>query len=73
MNNSLHWILDMCFREDESRIREGNGAENFNILRHLAFDLLKMEQSKKTSLTNKQFRCALDTDYLLKVLGCACS
>ena len=73
IENSLHWVLDMSFREDESRIREGNGAENFNILRHLAFNLLKLEQSKKTSITNKQFLCALDTDYLLKVLNCACS
>ncbi|MCR4584654.1 MAG: ISAs1 family transposase [Lachnospiraceae bacterium] len=73
IENSLHWVLDMSFREDESRVREGNGAENFNILRHLAFNLLKLEQSKKTSLTNKQFLCALDTNYLMKVLDCACS
>lgn len=47
IENSLYWVLDMSFREDESRVREGNEAENFNILRHLAFNLLKLEQSKK--------------------------
>jgi predicted transposase YbfD/YdcC len=69
IENSLHWSLDMVFREDESRIREGNGAENMNILRHLAINLIRAESSAKGSLKMKRKRCALSQDYLLKVIG----
>ncbi len=39
----LHWRLDIAFREDESRIRKGNGAENLAILRHIALNLLERD------------------------------
>lgn len=68
IENTLHWTLDMTFREDESRVREGNGAENLNVLRHLALNLVKKETSVKGSMRIKLKRCALDPKYLLKVL-----
>jgi len=41
IENKVHWVLDIAFREDESRIRKGNGAQNFAVLRHIALNLLK--------------------------------
>ncbi len=68
IENTLHWTLDMNFREDESRVREGNGAENLNVLRHLALNLVKKETTVKGSMRIKLKRCGLDPQYLLKVL-----
>jgi predicted transposase YbfD/YdcC len=53
IENKLHWRLDVLMREDECRVRAGNSAENFAVLRHLAFNLLKTEPTKK-SLRRKQ-------------------
>ena len=68
IENQLHWVLDVVFREDESRVRSGNSPENFAILRHIALKLLRREKSSKRSLKNKRFKCALSTQYLEKVL-----
>lgn len=64
IENSLHWVLDMAFREDESRARKDNSAENLNVLRQIAFNILKSDTSFKGGLTDKQFRCLLDNSYL---------
>jgi predicted transposase YbfD/YdcC len=69
IENSLHWVLDMNFREDESRMRIGNCATNMNTFRHLALNLIKAETSSKASINLKRKRCMLSLDYLLKVLG----
>lgn len=68
VENSLHWVLDVTFREDECRIRRGNGSENFAVLRHIALNLLKREPSKH-SVKRKRFLAALSFDYLLSVLN----
>jgi len=68
---SFHWVLDMVFREDESRARTDNSAENLNVFRHFAFTLLKAESSFKSSIPNKQFKCLFDNDYLWKVFSCS--
>lgn len=67
VENQLHWSLDVTFREDHSRLRTGHGAENFAVLRHIALNLLRQEPSPK-SLPRKRLACALNPDYLLKVL-----
>jgi predicted transposase YbfD/YdcC len=67
IENQLHWSLDVTFREDQSRLRTGHGAENFAVLRHIALHLLHQEPSTK-SLPRKRLACALNPDYLLKVL-----
>lgn len=64
IENSLHWVLDMAFREDESRARRDNSAENFNVLRQIALNILKSEKSFKGGITDKQFKCLLDSRYL---------
>lgn len=68
IENSLHWVLDMAFREDESRIRVGNAAQLFSTLRRLALNLLKGETSAKGGLHAKRLRAAWDNEYLLRVL-----
>lgn len=73
IENSLHWVLDMQFREDESRARRDNSAENLNVLRHMAYNILKADYSVKGSFSDKQFRCMLDESYLDRILRAACS
>jgi predicted transposase YbfD/YdcC len=69
IENRVHWALDVTFREDESRVRSGDGAENLAILRHFALNLLRQEGTTKGSLATKRFRAALDHDYLLTLLA----
>jgi predicted transposase YbfD/YdcC len=68
IENSLHWVLDVAFREDESRIRKGYAAENMAVLRHIALNMLRQEKSRKAGIYTKRLMCALDQEYLLKVL-----
>jgi len=67
VENSLHWVLDVTFREDDSRIRTGYSPENFNIVRQLAINLLKKETSKM-SLKKKRFKAALNDQFREKVI-----
>lgn len=68
VENNLHWLLDMAFREDESRARKDNSAENLNVIRQIALNILKSENSFKGSFTDKQFLCLLDRSYLEKII-----
>ncbi len=69
IENSLHWVLDIAFREDESRIRAGNAAENMNMARHIGINLLKQEKSCKMGIASKRKKCGYDMSYLYKVLA----
>jgi predicted transposase YbfD/YdcC len=68
IENTLHWSLDVTFREDDSRLRQGQAAENFALVRHMALSLLQQETSLKVGIAAKRFNAALDPDYLIKVL-----
>lgn len=68
IENNLHWVLDMAFREDERRARKDNSAENFNVLRQIALNILKSEKNFKGSITDKQFKCLLDNSYLNRIV-----
>ena len=68
IENSLHWILDVVFREDDSRVRVGHAAENFGLLRRMAVNLLQQEKALKRGVKTKRLKAALDDRYLLKVL-----
>lgn len=70
IENGFHWVLDVTFREDDSRIRRGNGAENFAAMRSLAISLLKREPTK-ISIRKKRIRAALNDDFRLQVLEAA--
>lgn len=69
IENSLHWVLDIAFNEDHSRVRKDNAPQNFAILRHMALNLLKQEQTVKAGIKAKRLKCGWDADYLLMVLA----
>jgi predicted transposase YbfD/YdcC len=68
IENSLHWSLDIAFREDDCRIRRGHAAENFSRLNRIALNLLKSETQQKVGIKTKRLVAGWDHDYLLKVL-----
>ena len=69
IENQVHWILDVAFREDDSRLRTGNGPQNFAVLRHIALNLLKQERTGKGGTKTKRLRAGWDDSYHLKVLA----
>lgn len=68
IENGLHWVLDIAFREDEFRIRKDHAPQNMTVLRHMATNLLKQETSAKVGIAAKRKMAGWDNDYLLKVL-----
>jgi predicted transposase YbfD/YdcC len=68
VENQLHWCLDVQFREDDCRIRQGHAAENFSRLNRIALNLLKRQTKHKAGIKTKRLRAGWDHDYLLKVL-----
>jgi predicted transposase YbfD/YdcC len=69
VENQCHWVLDVAFREDESRIRTDHGPENFGLLRKIALNMLKQEKSFKMGISAKRKVAGWDHDYMLKVLS----
>jgi predicted transposase YbfD/YdcC len=69
VENSLHWVLDVAFREDACRTRTGNAPENLATLRHMAVNLLKQERSCKLGVKSKRLKAGWDESYMLKVLN----
>ena len=68
IENQLHWVLDVNFNEDNSRIRKDNAPENLAVIRHIALNLLKQDKSSNSSLKGKRNRAAWDDDYRLQLL-----
>ena len=69
IENRLHWVLDIAFREDDCRVRTGHAAENLAVLRHMALNLLRQDRSVKAGVKAKRLRAGWDEAYLLKVLN----
>lgn len=69
VENRLHWVLDVLFREDACPVRAGDGAQNLARLRQLALNLLRHEPTVRGSLATKRFRAALDDTYLRRLLA----
>lgn len=68
IENSLHWRLDVVFREDESRMRTGHSARVFTLFRKIALNLLNQERRTKRSVRAKRKQAARNSQYLLEVL-----
>jgi predicted transposase YbfD/YdcC len=68
VENGLHWVLDVAFREDRSRIHSENGAQNFALLRRIALNALKRDTQLKHGIRVKQKNCGWDHEYLLSIL-----
>lgn len=68
IENSVHWVLDIVFNEDQSRLHKDNGAANLAIIRHIALDLLRREKTAKGGIQAKRLQAGWDENYLLKVL-----
>ncbi len=68
IENQLHWVLDVAFREDESRIRTGHADANMAVVRRIALNLLKQDTSVKLGIANKRLKAGWDEAYLLKIL-----
>lgn len=68
VENSLHWVLDVTFSEDDCRVRTDHAPANFSTIRKLAPNLIRSEKSKKLSVPMKQAKAARRTDYLDLIL-----
>ena len=68
IENSLHWSLDVTFREDQSRVRKDHSSQNLATLRQISHNLLKRETSLKVGIQGKRLQAGWREDYLLKVL-----
>jgi predicted transposase YbfD/YdcC len=68
IENSLHWVMDMAFREDDSRVRKDHAPENFAVIRQVALNVLKQDTSFDIGINAKRKRAGWDHRYLLKLL-----
>ncbi len=68
IENRLHWVLDVTFKEDQSRLRKGHGAKNMAVVRHFAINLVRQNRDKK-SLKLRRKLAGWDVDYLASMLG----
>jgi predicted transposase YbfD/YdcC len=68
IENQLHWMLDVGFREDHLRSCQGHSAENMAVIRHLALNLLSQDKTKKGGIHAKRLAAGWDADYLEKIL-----
>ncbi len=69
IENGLHWVLDMAFQEDQSRMRKDHSQQNFVVLRHMALNLLKHEPTAKCGIKARRLKAGWSEDYLRQVLA----
>ena len=65
----MHWVLDVTFREDDSRVRDRRAARNLALLRKIALNLVGRDQSTKASVRAKRKKAAWNDDYMFQLLA----
>lgn len=68
VENSLHWVLDVGFNEDNSRKRNGFAAQNYSLLNRIALNLLKNDKTAKVGVRGKRLKAGWDNNYLSKLI-----
>jgi len=68
IENTCHWVLDVTYQEDQSRVRKGYGAENLSRLKRLTLNMLQQDKTSKGSIATKRFEAALDDEYRERLL-----
>ena len=68
IENSLHWVLDVTFREDDSRVRDRTAARNLALLRKIALNLVAADRSSQTSVRGRRKKAAWNDDYMLRII-----
>src|ERR671929_667818 len=69
VENGLHWVLDVTFREDDSRVRDRTAARNLALLRKIALNLVAGDRSGQTSLRGRRKKAAWNDDYMLRIIA----
>ena len=69
IENALHWVLDVTFREDDSRVRDRTAARNFALLRKIALNLVARDRSSQTSLRGRRKKAAWNDAYMLQIIA----
>ncbi|MGB1208834.1 MAG: ISAs1 family transposase, partial [Paracoccaceae bacterium] len=69
IENSLHWVLDMGFREDDCRVRDRNAAANLSVIRKIAINLVKADGSKTGSIKGRRKAAGWNNDYMQEIIG----
>ena len=68
VENALHWVLDVTFREDDSRVRDRTAARNLALLRKIALDLVAKDRGSRASLRGRRKKAAWNDDYMLQLI-----
>ena len=69
VENALHWVLDVTFREDDSRVRDRTAARNFALLRKIALNLVARDRSTQTSLRGRRKKAAWNDGYMFQIIA----
>src|SRR5918998_5923356 len=68
IENAVHWVLDVTFREDDSRVRHRAAARNLALLRKIALNLVAADRSRQTSLRGRRKKAAWSDDYMIQII-----
>lgn len=69
IENSLHYVIDMAMREDESRIRKDHAPANMAVLRHIALNIIRSDKTRKVGIKISQHKAGWDNEYMERLLG----
>ncbi len=69
VENTLHWVLDVTFREDDSRVRDRTAARNLALLRKIALNIVGRDRTSKASIRGRRKKAAWNDAYMLKLLA----